>query len=351
MATNTYVALDKVTISGTSTNTVTFSSISQSYTDLILVIEGTSTGANIDFPIRFNGDTGANYSRTYLYGNGSSVSSGRASNDTSMGLPNLDTGRGVSISHIFNYANTTTFKTGLGRTSGAPSYGVSAIAGLWRNTAAITSLTVFAAGANFYGNGTTLSLYGIASQEAAAKATGGIITSDATYYYHTFLSSGTFTPKQSITADILTVGGGGGGGTSWNNTSARGGGGSTPVLNSGISLTATGYTATVGAGGNGSGDVPTSNATAGGSSTFNSTYTSSGGTAGTNQTGCTGGPGAGGSASGSTGGIGTATYSTWSAATGAGQLSGGSYYLGGGGGGGSRVWSICCLRYCAVTRR
>ena len=161
MATNTYVALDKVTISGTSTNTVTFSSISQNYTDLILVIEGTSTGANIDFPIRFNGDTGANYSRTYLYGNGSSTSSGRASNDTSMGLPNLDTGRGVSISHIFNYANTTTFKTGLGRTSGAPSYGVSAIVGLWRNTAAITSLTVFAAGANFYGNGTTLSLYGI----------------------------------------------------------------------------------------------------------------------------------------------------------------------------------------------
>ena len=158
---STYDKIATHTISGTSTGSYTFSAIPSTYTDLVLVINGTSTGANIDVPIYFNSDTGSNYSRTYLYANGSSVSSGRASNDTSMGLPNLDTNQGVSICHIFNYSNTTTNKTAIGRTSGAVSYGVSAIVGLWRSTAAINSVTIFVAGVAKFGNGTTLSLYGI----------------------------------------------------------------------------------------------------------------------------------------------------------------------------------------------
>jgi len=157
----TYQPIATTTISGTSTITYTFSSIPQTYTDLLLVINGTSGGTNVDFPIRFNGDTGSNYSRTYLYASGSSAITGRNSNDTSMGLPNLDSNPGVSVSNIFNYSNTTTYKTAIGRTSGGANYGVSAITGLWRNTAAITSITIFGAGGNAYGNGTTLTLYGI----------------------------------------------------------------------------------------------------------------------------------------------------------------------------------------------
>jgi hypothetical protein len=374
MPTNTYVALATQTVSGTSTASITFSSIPQTYTDLVLVIEGTSSGTNVDFPIRFNGDTGSNYSRTYLYGTGAATQSGRASNATSMGLPNLDTARGVSINHIFNYSNTTTFKTGIGRTSGATNYGASAIVGLWRNTAAITSLTVFSAsGVEYYGNGTTLTLYGIAATSVGAKATGGDIYTDSSYYYHVFDASGTFTPTQSISADVLVVAGGGGGG-------GNGGGGGAGGLTyyAAQSLTATNYTCTVGAGGNfgtSSGSAGTNGtnsqfaaltASVGGGygTTSNIIFSvgsgGSGGGGGNGNNGGTGTAGQGFSGGGSTsspeygngggggagaaggagtttlaggGGNGLSTYSSWGLATGIGQNISGTYWIAGGGGG------------------
>lgn len=158
---STYEPISTTTISGTSTNSITFNPVPQTYTDLVLVIQGTSTASNTDFAFRFNGDTGANYSRLYLYATGSAVVSGLNANSTSMGLPNLDTNQTVSVSHIFNYTNANIYKTGVGRTSNASSYGVSAIVGTWRSNAAITSFTVLTPGAQFFGNGTTLSLYGI----------------------------------------------------------------------------------------------------------------------------------------------------------------------------------------------
>ena len=60
MATNTYVALDKVTV-GTATSSVTFSSIPQGYTDLVLVINAkANTGGAIGLLFKFNGDSGTN---------------------------------------------------------------------------------------------------------------------------------------------------------------------------------------------------------------------------------------------------------------------------------------------------
>jgi hypothetical protein len=74
-----------------------------------------------------------------------------------------------------------------------------------------------------------------------------LFLSDGTYYYHMFPFTGTFTPTQSITADVLVIAGGGGGGGNWG-----GGGGAGGLLYfSSQSLTATGYTCTVGAGGTG----------------------------------------------------------------------------------------------------
>jgi hypothetical protein len=63
--------------------------------------------------------------------------------------------------------------------------------GLWRSTAAITSITLY--WRSNIAVGSTFSLYGIAA-EGAAYASGGYVTSDSQYYYHTFTSSGTFTP-------------------------------------------------------------------------------------------------------------------------------------------------------------
>ena len=116
----------------------------------------------------FNSDTSTNYSDTGLWGTGSSAASGRHSNATNAAL---SIGVGVSTSasdtqtmvQIQNYSNTTTYKTYLARTGNtAGSYpGAEAIAGLWRSTAAITTVSV-ACGANWV-TGSTFTLYGVKS--------------------------------------------------------------------------------------------------------------------------------------------------------------------------------------------
>ena len=80
MATNTYVALDTQILSSAAAS-VTFSSISQAYTDLILVTAGTGTTGGVGW-LTFNGDSptsGSNYSNTTVYGDGSTAASYRRS--------------------------------------------------------------------------------------------------------------------------------------------------------------------------------------------------------------------------------------------------------------------------------
>ena len=107
MATNTYVALDKITV-GTATTSVTFSSIPSSYTDLVLVFNTSpAVTAGVDILMTFNSDTASNYSRTYVLGNGSSAVSGRDSNQTSY-APGGIYNNSLHIIQIPNYSNTTT---------------------------------------------------------------------------------------------------------------------------------------------------------------------------------------------------------------------------------------------------
>lgn len=157
----TYESIATTTL-GTATNSVTFSSIPSTYTDLVLITNvGHASGDATVY--QFNGDTGSNYSRTFLSGNGSSTYSGRETNGTWMNLQNQDqpttSVSQVQVVSIMNYSNSTTYKTAVGRGNVA-SAGVTAAVGLWRNTAAITSVTVRTASANFV-VGSTFTLYGI----------------------------------------------------------------------------------------------------------------------------------------------------------------------------------------------
>jgi hypothetical protein len=141
---------------------VTFSSITGTYTDLVLISNtGITTGVE-DQQVQFNGDTGANYSTTLLRGDGTSATSVRASSANKinwMGYMGTTLGGFVSTIQIQNYSNTTTYKTALGRGSQAEAW-VTAAVGLWRNTAAITSITLIA-GASTFKAGSTFTLYGI----------------------------------------------------------------------------------------------------------------------------------------------------------------------------------------------
>lgn len=158
----TYQFLASQTL-GSNQATVTFSGISGSYTDLVLIMNVKGSTAN--FPqLRFNSDTGSNYSRTVLTGDGSTPSSSKDSNVTAAYINyNAYTSSSEfnynSISHILNYSNTTTYKTQLHRANNAAS-GTDVVVTLWRNTNAITSIDCIMNSGN-YAIGSTLTLYGI----------------------------------------------------------------------------------------------------------------------------------------------------------------------------------------------
>jgi hypothetical protein len=166
----TYEPIQTQTL-GTAVATVTFSSIPQTYTDLICVIEGRGSRADYDVGVfvRFNSDTASNYSWTFLYGSGTAAGSSRAATQTNIlgRLLSASATAGVRsnmILNIMNYSNTTTNKTVLERLNEPPSggadYGMGLVAGLWRNTAAITTLTLFTEVGNF-NVGCNFTLYGI----------------------------------------------------------------------------------------------------------------------------------------------------------------------------------------------
>lgn len=160
----TYEPIATTTLSSNSTSVV-FSSIPQTYTDLIIVFNGFNTNATaMDFECEFNGDSGNNYSETGMQGDGSSASSFRHSNYSGALLGSIwSTGRATVIGHFMNYTNTTTFKTCLGRFS-TPSGGlVGATVSLWRNTSAITSINFNqpAGQSGQFASGSTFTLYGI----------------------------------------------------------------------------------------------------------------------------------------------------------------------------------------------
>lgn len=327
MATNTYVALATQTL-GSAVSSVTFSSIPQGYTDLVMVASVGASSSGQGLTYQLNGDTGSNYSVTGLRGNGSSASSFRQSNNTEVIVSNFSepptTGTGTYIVNFQNYSNTATYKTSISRGNAAAG-GVDTFAGLWRSTAAITSVLIKISSGTM-NIGSTFTVYGIKawSGETGTKATGGYVYTDSTYCYHAFQYSGTFTPTQSLTADILVVGGGGGSSGNWG-----GGGGAGGFLAfTSQSLTATPYTCTVGAGGAGAQYTPTS----GGNSVFGALTTAVGG--GNGGSAATAGGGTGGSGGGGTydtsAGNGTSGQGN---AGGTGQLGGGGNARGGGGGG------------------
>ena len=156
---STYTPITTTTTSGNAT-TVTFNSISGSYTDLVMVMNF-SLSTNAEVYIRFNSDsTSTLYARTYFEGNGSTTGGSRSSNDNQINILGRSS-QMTNIIHFMNYANTNIYKNLLARFS-SPSEIVGTEIGLWRNTNAITSIGLSLSSGNFT-NGSVISLYGIAA--------------------------------------------------------------------------------------------------------------------------------------------------------------------------------------------
>ena len=304
MPTNTYVALDKVTVSGSSTTSINFNSISSSYTDLVVVCSAANTTTSTNMLIRFNSDSSSLYSQTTISGTGSAAGSNRYSNQSAIyvierhEMTSAANSYSTSIINIQNYSNTNIFKSVLSRsgTVNSSAAGTDQTVSLWRSTSAITSVTLLV-NAGAFAAGSTFSLYGIAAGfgDSTPKAVGGVVTEDSSYYYHTFLGSSTFTPLQTLTVDYLVVAGGGGGNSDMAGGGHGGGGGAGGYryFTSQSLTSGTKYLALVGGGGTG---VNTGGGTQGrgGDSCFGSNFATGGGNGGgPNNNGLSGGSGGG----------------------------------------------------------
>jgi hypothetical protein len=158
----TYEPISTTTLAS-GTASVTFSSIPSTYTDLVLIASVSAVSVGTDsIDIQFNSDTATNYSVTYINGNGTSATSVRFSNDTKIiGGIISSTEVSTAIWHIINYANTTTYKSALARGGLGSSYGVRQAVGLWRSTAAISTIKLYNDSAQNFAAGSIFTLYGI----------------------------------------------------------------------------------------------------------------------------------------------------------------------------------------------
>jgi hypothetical protein len=161
----TYEKIATTTL-GSGSSSLTFSSIPGTYTDLRLVLVGTSATSPVGGPYaRLNGDTGNNYSNTYMYGYGSGVGSGQRTSYNQIDLEYFNvfstTIPEMKTLDFFSYAGST-YKTIL-ETDSSDQNGSGWTANavfLWSSTAAITSISIYQNSSNF-GVGTTATLYGI----------------------------------------------------------------------------------------------------------------------------------------------------------------------------------------------
>ena len=341
----TYVKIASQTLSNAST--VTFSNIPQGYTDLKVIFSGNNVNATgySDIKLTINGDTGSNYSRTGLSGNGSAAVSSRNASQSGPIYVSYDfhiAGQNGMSNMDFNfmgYSNQSVYKSILFR--GNTSLTETKVeAMLWKSLNPITTLTFDAITYN-WASGTTFTLYGIKAAFVPKASGGDIVVNDGTYWYHAFRTTGAFVPKQTITADVLVVAGGGAGGgnPTGNNYGASGGGGAGGVFYAtSQSLTSgTSYTSTVGAGGVGDAGV-NSNGLSGSNSVFGSLTAAVGGGGGRSGYG----NGANGGSGGGGGGLPSAVSSSTQTGTGGtgygyGSLFNASYYAGAGGGGAGGV--------------
>lgn len=159
----TYAPIATQSLGGATT--YTFNSIPQTYTDLVVVFYGQSVSANGSYVmLRFNGDTTTNCYQTSM----EAISSGPLSENTASTyfvLPWHGASFGTTtqwstyVGHINAYSKTNNKKTLIGIWSGLTEMDYAH--GVWPQTSAITSLTVFNPQGYAFASGSYFTIYGI----------------------------------------------------------------------------------------------------------------------------------------------------------------------------------------------
>lgn len=166
------VKLSETILGGTATN-FDFNSISGSYRSLRLIVQarGDNASANIYAHLTFNADTGANYDVQFVNANDTTVNAtavAAGAQNYALYVPGSSApsgSAGLCEIMIANYAGTTFHKSysivrGVSQgTAAANQYHTTGV-GRWRNTAAITRVTLTIDTGNFIA-GSVATLYGL----------------------------------------------------------------------------------------------------------------------------------------------------------------------------------------------
>lgn len=162
--------LQVITVGPSGASAITFSSIPSTYAHLqVRAINRKTGGTWGQTRLTINSDTANNYAQHFLYGDGSSVSSGNNGNPINWISGGVETGTTQSASvfatyviDILDYANTNKYKT-TRSSGGADNNGSGYVwysSGVWMNTNAITNITLTPENNN-YAQYSHFALYGI----------------------------------------------------------------------------------------------------------------------------------------------------------------------------------------------
>lgn len=172
-------AISSMTVPSGGLSVVEFNNIPQTYTHLQVraLVRGNRTPVTYDnFNLRFNTDTGNNYSWHTFYGDGRSSAVNAEGSASSNAIPvanipgsaSLTNSFGVAIIDVLDYANAnknTVLRSLNGYESNATGWGgiyssVCIFSGAWYNTAAVTSITLIPANSPFQ-EFSQFALYGV----------------------------------------------------------------------------------------------------------------------------------------------------------------------------------------------
>jgi hypothetical protein len=167
-----YDALSTVTVPSGGLSSVTFAGIPQtgySHLQLRILARSNRSAVNNDYmELTFNSDTAANYSFHQLFGDGSTVSVDTSAQNNIIVSRISTTSSGVSIFggviiDVLDYANTSKYKTtrSLGGVDLNGSGRIYLNSGNWRNTAAITDISITPSSSNIFVEYSQIALYGV----------------------------------------------------------------------------------------------------------------------------------------------------------------------------------------------